>query len=119
MIVLIDVCVSGTASHCVYWDGIGNPFVKENLLRSRERSQITVKLYLEEVSLHQGIYGDSLVVRLSKALSCYRQRHFTLLEIEVDGCEDSYNGFGWISRVEGAVCSRYVVIEITLRNTIQ
>jgi len=79
---------------------------------------MTIKLYLEEISLDKGVNGDTLILRQRETFSSYGERNLTLLEVEVSRCEDGDYCFGWIGRIEGTVGGRCAVVEIAFRNTV-
>ena len=99
--------------------GIRNPFIEDDLEWDWWGSEVTVELDLEEISLDQGVNGDTLILRLSESFSGDGQWHLTLLEVEVSGGEDGHDGFGGISSgIKAAVGGWYIIVEVTLGNTI-
>lgn len=69
MVVLVNVWNLWAACKIIDRDGIWNPLVEDDLLRDRIRSKIAVKLYLKEISLHQTIDSDALVLWLLETFS--------------------------------------------------
>ena len=119
VVILVDVSAVAGAGEGGDADGVGDPLVEDDLEGDGRRPQVAVELYLEEVSLDQGVDGDALVLGLGKPFGGDGQRHLTLLEVEVDGGEDCDDGFGGVGGgVEGAVGGGYVAVEVAFGNTI-